>query len=196
MGMALAVAQVAGQMYSTYKQGQLQEEYYEQLADAERQKAAITAKKAEIESENDAYAQKQRNAQMAVVRGSINAKAGATGSSGGGSFTDLLNAAQNAYEEDTVRALYSQRQKQTNFAMERNNYLNQAEAYRVTANNVMSAAKAKMWSTLASGAANMYANGMFNTGNNNITTTAWDANVPKNEKGLINYWDYMALGRK
>lgn len=149
-------AQTVMQAVGAHQEAKAQEKAYKAQAAAAEQNAAIEAKKAEQVAENYAKKQKQLTDRMRLVKGQALAAAGASGLSAGGSIADILGASQEAYEQDSLNLLSAQRNDTWSSYVNKVNYLNQAEAARVSAHNAREEGKAKIFSTLLGGAASIY----------------------------------------
>lgn len=166
------------QAVGAHQEAKAQEKAYKAQAAAAEQNAAIEAKKAEQVAENYAKKQKQLTDRMRLVKGQALASAGASGLSAGGSVADILGASQEAYEQDSLNLLSAQRNDTWSSYVNKVNYLNQAEAARVSAHNAREEGKAKIFSTLLGGAASIYgatagAKNTVDTKNNFVASKGW-----------------------
>ena len=157
---ALMGVQVASQLMGQRQQYKQQQRMYEAQAQAAQQNAAIISKQREQQAEAYAQKQKQLNDRFRLARGQARAEAGASGLTADGSVADILSSSEDAYKQDSVNLLQSQRNDSWNSYVNEVNYRNQANAYNAAASNARKQGHQKMFATLAGGAANIYSKGM------------------------------------
>lgn len=157
---ALMGVQVASQLMGQRQQYKQQQRMYEAQAQAAQQNAAIISKQREQQAEAYAQKQKQLNDRFRLARGQARAEAGASGLTADGSVADILSSSEDAYKQDSVNLLQSQRNDSWNSYVNEVNYRNQANAYNAAASNARKQGYQKMFGTLVGGAANIYSKGM------------------------------------
>lgn len=157
---ALMGVQVASQLMGQRQQYKQQQRMYEAQAQAAQQNAAIISKQREQQAEAYAQKQKQLNDRFRLARGQARAEAGASGLTADGSVADILSSSEDAYKQDSVNLLQSQRNDSWNSYVNEVNYRNQANAYNAAASNARKQGHQKMFATLVGSAANIYSKGM------------------------------------
>lgn len=181
--LGLMGASMAMNAYGQYEQGKAQAAAYNAQAEAAEQNAAIEARKREQVA--DSYAQQQRKLtdRMRLVRGQVNAAAGAAGLMGGtGSTADLLASSEDAFERDTNNLLTNQRNDSWSGYVNQVNYLNQANAARASAYNAKQQGKMGAIGTILGGAASFFGGG----GSSKDTTTDNSGWYDMSTKNVLN----------
>lgn len=157
---ALMGVQMLAGMGSQRQQYKQQQRMYEAQAQTAQQNAAIISKQREQQAEAYAQKQKQLNDRFRLARGQARAEAGASGLTADGSVADILSSSEDAYKQDSVNLLQSQRNDSWNSYVNEVNYRNQANAYNTAASNAKKQGYQKMFATLVGSAANIYSKGM------------------------------------
>ena len=156
------------QMAGQYQQSRAQSAAAEAQAQAAYQNAKIQNRQTEQIAENAAVEQRKLDARRKLVVGQQNAQAGASGLAGGiGSALDVYNASMDAWQEDSLNALWNQRNNTYNSYVKEVNYMNQGNAYKAQAKAAKQAGNIAMAGTLLSGAASM-----FGMGSNSATSSS------------------------
>ena len=157
---ALMGVQMLTKLTGQRQQYKQQQRMYEAQAQAAQQNAAIISKQREQQAEAYAQKQKQLNDRFRLARGQARAEAGASGLTADGSVADILSSSEDAYKQDSVNLLQSQRNDSWNSYVNEVNYRNQANAYNNAASNARKQGYQKMFATLIGNAANIYSKGM------------------------------------
>ena len=190
LALALTGLTTGLQVAGTYQQSRAQAAAYEaqaqaaqQQADAAYQNAKIQNKKGEIMAEQYARQQRDLDARRKLIVGQQTAAAGASGIAGNvGSPLDVYTASMDAWKQDTMNLLNSQRNDQWGNYVNEVNYVNQGNAYTAQSSNLREQASAaktagniSMFGTLLGTAASL--KGLKIGGGGKSKT--WVGNVPR-----------------
>ena len=138
------------------QQYKAQEAAYKAQEIAAEQNARITEKKGEQIADKYAVEQQRLDDKRRLVRGQIAAEQGAAGFTGIGSGLDILASSGNAYMQDSMNLLKSQRNDAWSNYADVVNFENQAAGARAARQNLAAQRKAAMFSTILGGAASIY----------------------------------------
>lgn len=162
LGAISALATAAGgymQYQAQQDAAEAQARNYERQAEIATQNAKIKNRQQEQEADNAARETEQLRQRQRVIRAQNIAKFGAAGLSGTtGSPLDILNASNDAYEQDKETSLMNQRNRNYGLRVEENNFLNDAAGYRAAADNTRDAAKSAGLATILGTAASIAGN--------------------------------------
>lgn len=136
--------QYEGQRRSIEAQAEAQAAAYRAQAEADQRNAQLKNREQEQIADNYARQAEDLRSRRRIAEAQQRAQAGAAGIGMGGSMLDLMQAGDEAYNQDKLTLLSNQRNANYNKRLEETNYLNSAEGNKVAARNTMRQAEAQV----------------------------------------------------
>lgn len=146
----------ASQIAATRQQTKAQVATYNAQAEAANQNARIADKQREQLSDKYLEEQKQLDNRRRLAIGQHAAEAGASGFTNTGSVQDMDASTIDQWRSDSMNLLGNQRNDTKSAYINQVNYINQANAAKVSAQNAKAQGRAAMFGTILSTAASMY----------------------------------------
>ena len=151
-----------------YQQQQAQADAQAKAYEAQAQQEYQNAKTEGFRQEQiaDKYARESEDLRRRnrIIAGQTRAQAGAAGLGMAGSPLDILEAGNEAYNEDKMTLLSNQRNENYNSRVTQSNYIARGNSYATAAENTRSAAKWQGVATILGTAASIYGMGGFGGG--------------------------------
>ena len=147
---------------------------YEAQADIAEQNARTEGYRQEQIADKYAREANDLRRRKQIIAGQQRAQAEAAGLGMAESALDILEAGNQAYNEDKLTLLSNQRNDNYNSRVTQSNYIAQANSYRSAAENTKSTAKAQGIATILGTAASIYGMGPFGGGSHaggNVATS-------------------------